>query len=237
MPWLVPDRRDIPELMDQPNQPEEEIQAAYQALKRLNRWFGTLRIVRNQCRVAFEQRRAIRGEIYTIVDLGAGSGDVALALQQSSGNLTAASDYQIIALDAGDRAVALSSARGLQTVQGSILQLPFRDQSIESVIAIKFAHHFSGPELDAFFGELCRVARHHVFVLDLRRHWLAWLGFWLLSRTLFRSRIFRYDGLVSVLRGFTQEEVMKLVEGYSDFGWTFLKKPFFHFALIGFRRD
>ena len=43
-------------------------------------------------------------------------------------------------------------------------------------------------------------------VLDIRRHWLAYYGFTAWSRVFTRNRLVRYDGPLSVLRGFTAAE-------------------------------
>ena len=61
--------------------------------------------------------------------------------------------------------------------------------------------------------ELDRVARHRVIVSDLRRSWLAAAGIWLASFPLRFHPVSRHDGVVSVLRGFTRDELEQMVEG------------------------
>jgi hypothetical protein len=50
-----------------------------------------------------------------------------------------------------------------------------------------------------------------VIVSDLRRSWLAAAGIWLASFPLRFHPVSRHDGVVSVLRGFTPEELRELV--------------------------
>jgi hypothetical protein len=56
-----------------------------------------------------------------------------------------------------------------------------------------------------------RVARCRVIVSDLRRSWIAAAGLWLVSFPLRFHAVSRHDGVVSVLRGFTAEELTDTV--------------------------
>jgi hypothetical protein len=55
--------------------------------------------------------------------------------------------------------------------------------------------------------ELCRLARHAVLVNDLRRHLFPWAAVKLLGRLSWRGAMFLHDGPLSVLRGFTEDEL------------------------------
>jgi hypothetical protein len=55
------------------------------------------------------------------------------------------------------------------------------------------------------------VSRGWVVVSDLRRSWLAACGFWLVSWPLGFHRVTRHDGFVSVMRGFTADELGRRV--------------------------
>jgi len=72
-------------------------------------------------------------------------------------------------------------------------------------------------------------------VLDIRRHWFAYYGFILWSRVFTRNRLVRYDGPLSVLRGFTREEIADLGAPLMDYKWTIRAYPGFQLALIGRR--
>jgi hypothetical protein len=49
-------------------------------------------------------------------------------------------------------------------------------------------------------------------VSDLRRSWIAAVGLWLVSFPLGFHAVSRHDGVVSVLRGFTREELSDTVK-------------------------
>ena len=86
-------------------------------------------------------------------------------------------------------------------------RLPFADSSIDVVTCSQVLHHFADGEIPHVLRELDRVARRRVIVSDLRRSWLAACGFWLVTWPLGFHSVTRHDGFVSVLRGFTPDEL------------------------------
>src|SRR5262249_14167040 len=87
----------------------------------------------------------------------------------------------------------------------------FRDGAIDVVMASQVLHHFEEHDAERLLRELNRVARRVVIVSDLRRSWIAAIGFWLVSFPLRFHRVTRHDGVVSVLRGFTAADLKRLV--------------------------
>src|SRR5262249_23657789 len=137
------------------------------------------------------------------------------------------------ALDRDPTAARLARRSGLDVVRGDALRLPFADASFDLVTAVKFAHHFSGAGLVSLLAELARVARRRVLVLDIRRHWVAYYGFLAWSHVFTRNRLVRYDGPLSVLRGFTPEELAGLGREVPAFEWGVRSYPGFQLALVG----
>ena len=228
-PW-TPDRRDDPELMDVPGLPEAEVEDAYRVLRRVNQQLGNLRTIRREFLHFLREDARDRPEI-AVLDVGSGSGDIPEAIRE----LSPAGPTQVIALDRDPTAVASARRRSLSVVQGDALRLPFADRSIDLVIAVKFAHHFHGPCLDRLLGEMARVARRRVVVLDIRRHWVAYWGFRAWSRVFTRNRLVRHDGPLSVLRGFTREELRDSSARFGEFRWEIRSYPGFQLALVGRR--
>ena len=228
-PWsLVPRRSDSPELLDGPGIPEDQIASAYRVLRRVNRQLGNLRAVRREAtRFLDEDLPGVTRRCATALDVGSGSGDVSAAL---------APRLVAFSLDRDPTAAALAGRAGIPVVRGEALNLPFADASIDLVTAVKFAHHFSGRALDRLLGEMARVARRRVVVLDIRRHWVAYGGFFAWSRVFTRNRLVRHDGLLSVLRGFTAGELAQLGSSIPEFEWTVRSYPGFQLALVGRRK-
>lgn len=98
-------------------------------------------------------------------------------------------------------------------VCGDVRRLPFADGSVDIVTCSQLLHHFADDEIPAILRELDRVARQWVVVGDLRRSWIAAWGFWLVSWPLGFHPVTRHDGTLSVLRGFTTDELARHVLG------------------------
>lgn len=74
-----------------------------------------------------------------------------------------------------------------------------------------------------------------MIVLDIRRHWFAYAGFVAWSRLFTRNRLVRFDGPLSVLRGFTAGELLAASAGCRAFRWSVRRYLGFQIALIGRR--
>jgi ubiquinone/menaquinone biosynthesis C-methylase UbiE len=97
-------------------------------------------------------------------------------------------------------------------VVADALALPFTDNSFDLVTCSLFAHHLQPTDLARFGGEAARVCRRAVLINDLIRHpvhvALVCAGF-----PLMRSYVSRVDGLASVRRAYTPEEVREILNG------------------------
>lgn len=231
MAWAwTPDRRDEPELMDEPGLPDDEVEDAYRVLHLVNQQLGNLRTIRREFSRFLREDAEDRSEI-AVLDVGSGSGDIPEAIRQSFQDRS----IRVLALDRDPTAATSARRRSLDVVRGDALRLPFADRTIDLVIAVKFAHHFSGPRLENLLDEMARVARRRVLILDIRRHWLAYWGFRAWSLAFTRNRLVRHDGPLSVLRGFTPGELLASAARLDEFGWTVRSYVGFQVALIGRR--
>ena len=110
--------------------------------------------------------------------------------------------------------------------------LPFLSAAFDVALCSLTLHHFSESEAARVLSEMDRVTRKAVIVTDLRRSRLAWLLILLLTRLLWRGRIVRHDGPISVRRAYTPAELRKLAERAGlHAAWVF-PQPFFRMALV-----
>lgn len=234
MAWsLTPERRDQPELMDEPGLPDAEVADAYRVLRFINRRLGNLRSLRRELERSLRDDPFEDGARISLLDVGSGSGDVPAALAEWLARRGVA--VTPVALDRDPMAAFLAAKGGVAVVRGDALRLPFPERSIDLVTAVKFAHHFRGEGLARLVSELTRVARRRVVVLDIRRHWVAYWGFVAWSLAMTRNRLVRHDGPVSVLRGFTPDELSLLAAGSPAFSWEIRSYAGFQLALVGRR--
>lgn len=183
----------IPELLDSDSGTPEEIRASLADLRRINRWFGGTGTTTALLRRVAEQSREPR---ISILDVGAGSGEAAIAAAEAMG-------ARVTLLD---RAISHLPRNGVPTVAGDAMSLPFPASSFDVVSSSLFLHHLEPEQIVACVNEALRVARVAVVVNDLERS-PAHLGLVYAGMPLFRSRLTRHDAVASVKRAYTAKEL------------------------------
>ena len=144
-----------------------------------------------------------------VLDVGTGHAEIAAGVRRALA--AAGKSVRVVGVDIAE-SVARAGKRFLDSaVTGNALRLPLRDGSVDLVICSQLLHHFTEPDARAVLAELHRVTRGWVVVADLRRSRAAAAGFWLASLALGFHPVTRHDGVVSVLRGFTETELEALV--------------------------
>jgi len=145
----------------------------------------------------------------SVLDIGTGHAEIAAVVRemlQASGRTARVTGVDIA------ESVARAGSRFLDSATaGDALHLPLRDASADLVICSQLLHHFAERDARAVLAELHRVSRGWVVVSDLLRSRAAAAGFWIASLALGFHPVTRHDGVVSVMRGFTQGELEALV--------------------------
>jgi ubiquinone/menaquinone biosynthesis C-methylase UbiE len=145
----------------------------------------------------------------TLLDVGTGLGDIparvrAYASRQGVSVCT-------VGLDTSEPLAVAAHNGHLPMLRADALRLPVADRAFDVVLCSQVLHHFRGDDGVLLVRELDRVARRRVIVSDIRRSWLAAAGIWLVSWPLRFHPVSRHDGVVSVLRGFTSDELSAVV--------------------------
>ena len=202
---LVPRRWRGFEHLDDPDTPPDVRERSLRDVRRSNTLLGGARAVLAE----LARVTPALGASATLLDVGTGLGDIparaTLRARKRGVTLTT------FAVDAAESLLHASPAAVEAGVCADARQLPFADASSDVVTCSQLLHHFPDDEIPAVLHELHRVARHYVVVSDLRRSWVAALGFWTVTWPLGFSRVTRHDGVTSVLRGFTSDELARHV--------------------------
>jgi SAM-dependent methyltransferase len=205
---LTPARRRGIEILDDPNVDPAIRERSIRDVTRSNRWLGGLRAAVSEADAAL--RKIDTGAQPTmLLDVGTGLGDIPAGAAARS----AACHAPIVTIGVDEAVSLLRAARSRVThvVCANALALPFRDHAIDVVMCSQVLHHFEDANAELLLREMDRVARRVVIVADLRRSWIAAIGFWMVSFPLRFHRVTRHDGVVSVLRGFTAADLRRLV--------------------------
>jgi ubiquinone/menaquinone biosynthesis C-methylase UbiE len=188
----------------------EEYEHCLSDLRRVNRWLGDAGALRRSILPLIGRDGARE---FSLLDVGAGSGELLreAARWARAANLKA----RPVGLELNARSARsiLEESRGLpeiSAVRGDALRLPFAEGAFDYVMCSLFTHHFLDEGVTALLAEMWRVARRRVFVIDLHRRRAAYLLYTTAARVFLRSGLVREDGALSILRGFSAEELRRL---------------------------
>lgn len=207
---LTPRRRRGIEYLDDPGVDGRVAVRSLADVARANELFGGTSAALAELRIALREIRDMdEGDELTLLDVGTGIGDIparARTLARHSGIA-----LRTVGVDASESLARAAACDAFATARADALALPFADDSVDIVMCSQLLHHFEGAQALALLRELDRVASRRVIVSDLRRSWLAAAGIWLASFPLGFHPVSRHDGVVSVLRGFTRDELRGMV--------------------------
>ena len=194
------------EALDSPALDTQTARATLTDIARANRFFGGRAAVVHGVGQILDRRRA--SAPLTILDVGAGAGDVLAALERMLSKRGVPSLG--IAVDWHREAAAMASEQRQAALVGDATALPLGDRSVDIVVASQLLHHCSRAGTIQLVRELCRVARVGVVIADLRSARLAVWGIWLASFLLRFHPVSRADGVLSVRRGFSEAELAEV---------------------------
>src|SRR5581483_511952 len=145
---IVPERVILPELLDHAS--PEEARANLRDLVRINRYFGAYRILRGMV-----AGLADPGQRFSMLDIGAASGDMGAALRRQY------PQAQVVSLDMNG--VHLEDAAPPKLI-GDAFLLPFPPASFDFVFSSLFLHHFSEEQIVQLLSDFKALARRAVLV-------------------------------------------------------------------------
>lgn len=208
---LTPARRVGTEILDDPAVDPEVMKRSMRDVACANAVFGGKRAALAEVMPAL---KAV-GRAATLLDVGTGRGDIPRAVREEAKALGLC--VHTIGMD-----MSLPMVSSQRTANDSVLRadarcIPFRDHSIDVVMASQVLHHFRGEDAITLLSEMNRVARNRVVISDLRRSVVAAAGFWIGSFPLGFHPVTRHDGVVSVMRGFLPDELEDLVEAATGY--------------------
>jgi SAM-dependent methyltransferase len=207
---LTPSRRRGVELIDDPAIDPAVVVRSLRDVARSNTLFGGRRAV---LRALEPMLRASRGATLTLLDVGAGVGDIPARASRAARRHGVR--LHTLGVELSEPLARACAHHVDLSIRADAFALPLADASVDVVTCSQVLHHFVEDDAARLVRELTRVARRLVVVGDLRRSWLAAGGFWLAAWALRFHPVTRHDGVVSVLRGFTAPELRRLVEGAS----------------------
>lgn len=224
-------RSDQKELMDAPLISKKLLIRNLKELDFLNRTLGGHSITLQ----GIKQLVRLRDKQYHIADLGCGSGDtlkhIAIWARENGYHV------KLTGIDINADAIGFlqhhcsdySEISGIKTDYRSFLQSA---ENIDIIHCSLFCHHLTDVELSDLIRLLKTKVKVGFIINDLQRTRLAWFAVRIFTTVLNGSELSRHDGPLSVLRGFTEDELKALLQGENVMNYSISRKWAFRFLVI-----
>jgi 2-polyprenyl-3-methyl-5-hydroxy-6-metoxy-1,4-benzoquinol methylase len=154
-----------------------------------------------------------RGSEFSLLDVGYGQGDMLRTIHGWAirrGLKPRLTGIDLSPWSAAAAAAATDPALQINYLVGDVFDYA-PDVPIDFVVSSLVAHHMPDDLLMRFIRWMEENARRGWFINDLHRHPVAYYGFMVLSTAAMLHRMVRHDGLISVARGFTRSEWLRLL--------------------------
>ncbi len=183
-----------PEQLDE-GVPEHAALGSLADLRFVNRWLGGRRSLLRATLPYLDAKHP------RLLDVGCGSADLPGLLVERLGS-------RLLAVGVDLKLLHVRQAPpGVRTVVADVQHLPFAPRSFDVVTASLFLHHFDGAQVAQVLAALWGLARRALVVNDLRRARVPYVFGRATFGWLFRSRVSVEDGLLSIRRAFTRDEL------------------------------
>ena len=206
-----------PELMDLPQPVSQELEVDLENLVRINRNFGSHRLIR-----WFLRRWWQPGGRYRVLDLCTASGDIPRLMVDWARKRGVT--LQIDAVDFQESTLEIARRHStnypeITFHEGDARVFAGAPSAYDFVFCSLALHHFSEEDAVCVLRRCRELARVGVVIADLERGWLAAAGVWLMTAVLYREPMTKYDARVSVRRAFSYDEMAALTRraGWQDF--------------------
>ncbi len=194
------------ELMDDPDMDAEKYREAYLDINRCNRLLGGYGITLK----ALEKLMEITPKkSYTILDMGCGDGQM---LRKVHNYLERKGiPFKLIGIDLRDDVLDIAREKSkdfpkIQFIKQDILELD-RQFDCDVLLCTLTMHHFTDANIHRFTKKFIEIAKIGVIINDLERNQMAYQLFKLFSFFFIKTPIAKYDGLVSISKGFVKKEL------------------------------
>lgn len=199
-----------PENLDKGSYTPEEYEGCMVELRRVNEWLGDADALRDSLLKEIAQRDL---KSFSILDVGAGSGEllrVAASWARQENRQAFLTGVELNERSARAIIEESNAYPEIASARANGFTLPFADRSFDYVMQSLTLHHFDNAGAVRIIQEMRRVAARGIFVIDLHRNPVAYFFYTTIGRLFLHNRLIREDGALSILKGFTPEELEQI---------------------------
>jgi 2-polyprenyl-3-methyl-5-hydroxy-6-metoxy-1,4-benzoquinol methylase len=197
------------EIMDDLTLPDTEIAPVLEGLGKINSWFGGHKEVIGALK-SFPVKQG-----YSICDWGCGGGDTLIAITKWATQQQIA--VKLTGIDAAPAAInyALNASKAFANiyyVQADVINDTHLLGRHDIIISSLFTHHFDDEQWIKMIKNMYASAQKGIIITDLHRHWALYYAVIFITNVFTRNKMVRYDGPLSVKRGFKKRELLTLLK-------------------------
>ena len=203
-------RSSLPEIMDDIHSTDKQFLTTLSEIERVNNHLGGNAILMDSV------KRILKSNSQTgtirFCDMGCGGGD---GLRALSGWLAIHPyHFMLTGIDASEMILAhAKSQKGMVSIHYRVMDIlsdDFEFDHYDIVHAGLFLHHLSSAEIDHLMERFAASKCRYFIINDLQRSRIAYFLFRLSAKIFRFSPMAKYDGAVSVLRGFKRNDFITL---------------------------
>jgi 2-polyprenyl-3-methyl-5-hydroxy-6-metoxy-1,4-benzoquinol methylase len=207
MPIMLKHREpDAREIMDEPNCDLAMLNNTYRQFRYVNVISRSRWIYRRWIRPAM---KAAPDRAYSLLDVGFGGGDIVFQMARWAEKEGYALNATGIELDqrALDYVRTLEWPKTVSFRLADLHDLAARGEEFDFVISNHMLHHLDRKAFEKMLQSAAHVCRRFVLFVDLKRSGLAYMLFATGTWPFFRNSYIRHDGLASLRRSYTFNEL------------------------------
>ncbi|MFP4509847.1 MAG: methyltransferase domain-containing protein [Spirochaetaceae bacterium] len=191
------------ELMDDPDSDVDRLHRTLRQFRIINRVLT--RVHRPLVRLVLDDM--VEQRPYTLLDVGAGDGDIARRLVRTARRRGL--DLRVTCIDADARVASWCRQACAGYPEIEVLHTTHNDltQRFDYVFSNHVLHHLADKEAESFLASMDSITVRRVVISDLARSAPAHTAYSIVSLIAFHRSFARTDGLRSIRRAFTRNEL------------------------------
>ena len=203
------------EIMDDFYLKGDELRKTLRDLEKINKWLGGNRISLAGIRKLLNDH----SEPVRILDVGCGNGSMLREVAEFGriNNMK----FELLGIDANEYSIKIARELAVEYPEISfqsinIFSEAFGTIEADIILCTLTLHHFKDEEIEELIKLFLHNSRLGVVINDLERSPIAYHLFRLFCAVFINNEIARKDGLISIRRGFTIEDLKKYGKGISE---------------------
>ncbi len=177
----------------------------------------------------------LKDRVYHIADLGCGSGESLKYIARWA--RSKGYKVKLTGIDNNKDAIEYlnQKCKGYSEITGVVSDYKtflLSAGNVDIIHCSLFCHHLTDAELSELICLMKANVRVGFIINDLQRTPLAWFAVRIFTTVLNGSKLARHDGPVSVLRGFREKELDKLISEQQVWNYSIQRKWAFRFLVI-----